>query len=71
MYNINVKNTDGVGAQALALSAYARVEDRTRALAAGFQMHLAKPVNLTELTTAVASLTGRTGLNSVVADGQF
>jgi CheY-like chemotaxis protein len=45
---------------AVALTAYARVEDRTRALAAGFQMHIAKPVNLTEFVTVVASLTGRT-----------
>lgn len=52
----------GLGSQipAVALSAYARVEDRTRALAAGFQIHLAKPVNLDELVTVVASLTGRT-----------
>lgn len=45
---------------AVALTAYARVEDRTRTLAAGFQMHMAKPVNLIELTTVIASLTGRT-----------
>lgn len=45
---------------AIALSAYARLEDRTNALAAGFQMHLAKPVNMAELTTVIASLTGRT-----------
>jgi CheY-like chemotaxis protein len=45
---------------AVALSAYARMEDRTRALAAGFQIHLAKPVSLDELVTVVASLTGRT-----------
>lgn len=44
---------------AVALTAYARVEDRTRALAAGFQMHIAKPVNLTEFVTVIASLTGR------------
>ncbi len=45
---------------AVALTAYARVEDRTQALSAGFQMHVAKPVNLVELTTVVASLTERT-----------
>lgn len=45
---------------AVALTAYARVEDRTRALSAGFQMHIAKPVNLTEFVTVIASLTGRT-----------
>lgn len=41
---------------ALALTAYARTDDRVRALAAGFQMHLAKPVDPTELGTAVARL---------------
>ncbi len=44
---------------ALALTAYARVEDRLRALAAGFQMHVAKPVETAELLTVAASLTGR------------
>ncbi len=46
---------------AVALTAYARVEDRTRALAAGFQMHVAKPVNPAELATVVASLAGWAG----------
>ena len=41
---------------ALALTAYARTEDRRRALAEGFQMHLAKPVDPGELAAAVASL---------------
>lgn len=44
---------------AVALTAYARREDRIRALSAGFQKHVAKPVNLNELATMVASLTGR------------
>ncbi len=44
---------------ALALTAYARVEDRVQALAAGFQMHVAKPVDPAELVAAVASLVGR------------
>ncbi|MBF2074517.1 MAG: PAS domain-containing protein [Synechococcales cyanobacterium C42_A2020_086] len=51
---------EGGRTPAIALTAYARVEDRTRTLAAGFQMHMAKPVNLIELTTVIASLTGRT-----------
>ncbi|HEY9845886.1 MAG TPA: hypothetical protein V6D03_06775, partial [Candidatus Caenarcaniphilales bacterium] len=46
---------------AVALTAYARVQDRTRALSADFQMHVPKPVNPTELATVVASLAGRTG----------
>lgn len=44
---------------ALALTAYARSEDRMRAVLAGFQMHIAKPVEAAELLTMVASLTGR------------
>jgi CheY-like chemotaxis protein len=46
---------------AVALTAYARVEDRLRALEAGFQIHLSKPVEPVELATVVASLTGRIG----------
>lgn len=41
---------------ALALTGYARPEDRRRALAAGFQMHLAKPVEPNKLAGAVLSL---------------
>jgi CheY-like chemotaxis protein len=46
---------------AIALTARARVEDRLRSLAAGFQMHVTKPVEPEELLTIVASLTGRLG----------
>jgi len=41
---------------AVALTAYARAEDCRRALAAGFQMHVAKPINPDELVASVASL---------------
>jgi PAS domain S-box-containing protein len=44
---------------AAALTAYARLEDRTRALRAGFQMHISKPLNPNELPVIVASLAGR------------
>jgi PAS domain S-box-containing protein len=44
---------------AVAITAYARPEDRTRALVAGFHAHLAKPVQPEELTVVVASLAGR------------
>lgn len=40
---------------AIALTAYARNEDRSKALQAGYQMHLAKPVEPSELITMVAS----------------
>jgi PAS domain S-box-containing protein len=46
---------------ALALTAYARSEDRMRAVRAGFQMHVVKPVDAAELITMVASLAGRVG----------
>ena len=41
---------------AVALTAYVRVEDRVRALAAGFNMFVPKPVEPTELITAIANL---------------
>jgi PAS domain S-box-containing protein len=41
---------------AIALTAYARAEDRQRALLAGYQMHLAKPVEPRELIAGIASL---------------
>jgi PAS domain S-box-containing protein len=47
---------------AVALTAYARVEDRARVLSAGFQAHVGKPVEPAELVAVVAGLVGRTGL---------
>jgi CheY-like chemotaxis protein len=47
------------GVKAVALTAFARLEDRTRAMLAGYQMHLAKPVEPSELVVTVASLAGR------------
>lgn len=44
---------------AVALSAYTRAEDRARTLSAGYQIHLTKPVETTELVTVVANLVGR------------
>ncbi|HEU4595176.1 MAG TPA: ATP-binding protein [Pyrinomonadaceae bacterium] len=46
---------------AVALTAYARTEDRLQALRAGYQMHVPKPVELAELVTVIASLVGRGG----------
>ncbi len=45
---------------AIALTAFARAEDRTRALREGFRLHLAKPVEPAELVASVASVAGRT-----------
>jgi CheY-like chemotaxis protein len=44
---------------AAALTAYAKDEDRHRAIQAGFQAHVTKPVELSELASVVASLAGR------------
>ncbi len=41
---------------AIALTAHARVEDRLRALSAGYQAHVAKPVEPAELVAVIASL---------------
>jgi CheY-like chemotaxis protein len=45
---------------AVALTAFARSEDRTKALRSGFEMHLAKPVDPGELVAAVTTLVRRT-----------
>jgi PAS domain S-box-containing protein len=44
---------------ALALTAFARAEDRKRSLIAGYQAHLAKPFDVGELVLVVADLVGR------------
>jgi PAS domain S-box-containing protein len=44
---------------AAALTGYGRLEDRMRALSAGFQLHAAKPVEPAELVAVVASLAGK------------
>jgi CheY-like chemotaxis protein len=46
---------------AIALTAYARIEDRLRALRAGYQMHVPKPVELAELVAVITSLVQRDG----------
>jgi CheY-like chemotaxis protein len=44
---------------AAALTAFARSDDRTKALRSGFEMHLAKPVDPGELVASVATLARR------------
>ena len=46
---------------AIALTAFARSDDRTRALRAGFLVHVSKPVEPSELVATVATVAGRTG----------
>jgi PAS domain S-box-containing protein len=49
---------------AVALTAYARSEDRVRLLSAGFQSHVVKPADPAELVAVVASLAGKAGRSS-------
>jgi CheY-like chemotaxis protein len=57
-----LRNSDDVAVRyipAAALTAYARSEDRARALKSGFEMHLAKPIDPAELIAAVKALARR------------
>jgi signal transduction histidine kinase/ActR/RegA family two-component response regulator len=49
--------TSGAAMPAIAVTAFARAEDRSRALAAGFQLHVSKPINASELLLGLATLT--------------
>ena len=49
-------HTNGGDVPAIALSALARSEDRTRALRAGFVVHIAKPIEPRELVATVATV---------------
>ncbi|HKX33202.1 MAG TPA: ATP-binding protein [Blastocatellia bacterium] len=52
---------EGGDIPAVALTAYVRAEDRINALAAGYQLHVSKPVEPDELATSIANLLGRLG----------
>jgi CheY-like chemotaxis protein len=65
MKRVRQMNAPMSSVPAAALTALARVADRRRALLAGFQTHLTKPVDPAELVATVASLAGRTGKSYV------
>jgi PAS domain S-box-containing protein len=51
---------EGAGrVRAVALTAFGRLEDRTKAMLSGYQMHLTKPVDARELIVTVATLAGQ------------
>ena len=50
---------NGYRLPAAALTAFARLEDRTRVLLSGYQAHVTKPVEPAELLATIVSLTGR------------
>lgn len=52
-------NSQGRKVPAIALTGYARAQDRVRALIAGYDTHVSKPLESGELVTVVASLVGR------------
>lgn len=54
-----LKPENGGKIPAIALTAYARTQDRRAALLAGFQSHVAKPVEPAELIAVIANLSGR------------
>jgi signal transduction histidine kinase/ActR/RegA family two-component response regulator len=58
---VRERGLSGKQLPAIALTAFARPDDRRRALVAGFQTHVAKPVDPEELVAVVATLLGRTG----------
>ncbi|MEJ1960182.1 MAG: ATP-binding protein [Gammaproteobacteria bacterium] len=51
---------------AVAVTAYARADDRRRLLLAGFQMHMSKPVEPHELVAGISSLIGLTSHNAAL-----
>jgi signal transduction histidine kinase/ActR/RegA family two-component response regulator len=64
-------NTDGGDLPAISLTAHAREEDHRHAMEAGFQAHLAKPVNVAMLLTTIHHLARpRTKTGIVAAGGQ-
>ena len=54
-----LSRNDGGATPSVALTAFVRSEDRQRVLRSGYQMHVAKPVEPSELLTVCASLVGR------------
>ena len=58
---LRMKNDAAAKAPAIALTAFARSEDRTRALRAGYINHVAKPIEPSELLATIAVVAGRVG----------
>jgi CheY-like chemotaxis protein len=59
MARIRALGTEYARLPAVALTAFARSEDRLRALEAGFRAHISKPVEPSELIATVASMAGK------------
>ena len=59
MRQIRSSEPKGRRMPALALTAFARAEDRKKAILSGYQSHVAKPVDMAELVIVVAGLVSR------------
>jgi CheY-like chemotaxis protein len=59
MRTLRAREAAGERIPAVALTAFARAEDRKRALLAGYQAHLAKPFDVAELVLVAADLAKR------------
>ena len=55
------EDAEGKHIPAIALTAYARAQDRLRAISAGYNTHVAKPVEMRELVSVIKCLTGQIG----------
>jgi CheY-like chemotaxis protein len=60
MRRVREREAKGERIPALALTAFARPEDRKRAILSGYQTHLAKPFDMAELVIVIAGLVGKT-----------
>jgi PAS domain S-box-containing protein len=56
MRRVRASGHESSGVPAIALTAYARPDDRERSLAAGFQRHVSKPYSIADLSAAIAAL---------------
>jgi PAS domain S-box-containing protein len=65
IHQVRRRGEHGKHIPAIALTAFASKEDRIHILAAGYQMHVPKPVEPDELATVAASLAGRMGRNAL------
>jgi signal transduction histidine kinase/CheY-like chemotaxis protein len=70
---VRAAEAESGGAQiaAIALTAYVRIEDRTRALSAGFNMFVPKPVDPNELITAILNLAEPGTTNLIHSDSEM
>ena len=60
MRRLRAMEAKGIRLPALALTAFARPDDRKQAILAGYNAHLAKPFDVAEFVIVVAGLVGRT-----------